>query len=135
MTDELSDRDYQNLARFRYALRTFLRFSEDAARDADLTPAQHQLLLAIRGWVGPGAPTVTDIAEILQLRANSTVELVNRAVRAGLVHKAVAADDRRRHELALTPLGHTKLRSLSVLHRRELRRFRRELTDILTELD
>ena len=135
MTDELSDRDYQNLARFRYALRTFLRFSEDAARDADLTPAQHQLLLAIRGWVGPGAPTVTDIAEILQLRANSTVELVNRAVRAGLVHKAVAADDRRRHELALTPLGHTTLRSLSVLHRRELRRFRRELTDILTELD
>lgn len=131
----LSDRDYENLARFRHALRVFLRFSEEAAREIGLTPAQHQLLLAIRGWDGDGRPSVTDAAEIVQLRANSTLELVNRAAEAGLLRKSSSPPDRRRVELALTPLGEERLRSLSVLHRRELRRFRRELHDILNELD
>src|SRR4051794_2438462 len=48
----LSDREYRALARFRYALRVFQRFSEQAARDAGVTPAQHQLLLAVRGHPG-----------------------------------------------------------------------------------
>ena len=68
---ELSDSDYQTLARFRYALRTFLRFSEDAARRADLTPSQHQLLLMVRGFPGPHEPSMADVAEFLQLRLHS----------------------------------------------------------------
>lgn len=133
--DDLSDRDYQALARFRHALRVFLRFSEEAARDAGLTPAQHQLLLAVRGWPGPEPPSVAEVAEVLQARPNSTLELANRAVGAGLVTRTGSGDDRRRVGLALTPDGEEHLRALSVLHRRELRRFRRELHDVLRELD
>src|SRR5579862_1209146 len=69
---DLNDAEYQVLARFRFALRVFMRFSEEAAREAGVTPSQHQLLLAIRGGPG-GAPTISDVAEWLQLRHHSTV--------------------------------------------------------------
>jgi DNA-binding MarR family transcriptional regulator len=99
----LRDDDYRTLASFRHALRVFLRFSEDAARSEGLTPNQHQLLLAIRGYPDRQAPTITDAAEFLQLQHHSVVELVDRAVDAGLVTRRVDADDRRRQRLALTP--------------------------------
>jgi DNA-binding MarR family transcriptional regulator len=132
--EELSDRDYLALARFRYALRVFLRFSEDAARAAGVTPAQHQLLLAVRGWDGEGAPTISDLARRLQLKNHSTVELVGRATAAGLVDSASDETDARRHLVALTPVGEKILGSLSVQHRDELRRFRAEMHDLLLEL-
>jgi DNA-binding MarR family transcriptional regulator len=129
----LADADYRALARFRFALRVFLRFSEDAARDAGVTPNQHQLLLAVRGFPD-GAPSITDIAEWLQLRHHSAVELVDRAVEAGLVVRETDATDRRRQRLALTPHGATVLAQLSVAHRDELRRCRQEMAEILHEL-
>jgi DNA-binding MarR family transcriptional regulator len=135
MSQPLSDREYRSLAEFRYALRTFLRFSEDSARAAGLTPAQHQLLLAIRGHPGPDAPTTTDVAARLQLKLHSTVELVARAAANGLVARVHDEDDARRALLALTPDGEAKLAELSVLHRHELRKFREEMRDVLHELD
>ena len=45
--------DYQALSEFRYQLRRFLRFSEDAAQAEGLTGLQYQLLLHIKG--NPGA--------------------------------------------------------------------------------
>lgn len=134
MTQPLSDREYRSLAEFRYALRTFLRFSEEAARAAGLTPAQHQLLLAIRGHPGDEAPSTSEIADRLQLKLHSTVELVARAESNGLVVRIVDEDDARRALLALTDAGEAKLAELSVLHRRELRRFRDEMGDVLREL-
>jgi DNA-binding MarR family transcriptional regulator len=131
----LSDADYQALARFRYALRTFLRFSEDAARGAELTPSQHQLLLAMRGFPGPGQPSMADVAELLQLRLHSASELVDRAVANGLVSRGVDQADHRRVLLSLTPTGEAKLAALSVMHRDELRRFRREMNEVLQELE
>lgn len=130
----MRDADYRTLARFRFALRTFLRFSEDAARAAGLTPNQHQLLLAVRG-AADGPPTITDMAEQLQLRHNSTVELVDRAEAAGLVRRQADLADRRRQLLSCTPRGEALLASLSVAHREELRRFRVEMSEILQELD
>ena len=59
----VSRQDYVTLAEFRHALRVFQRFSEDAARSAGVTPAQHQLVLAIKGWPRPNRPSVSDIAE------------------------------------------------------------------------
>ncbi len=131
---ELSDRDYRALARFRYALRVFLRFSGQAARHAGLAPNQHQLLLAIRGWDGPDTPTIGDIAQQLQLQHHSVVELVNRAVMADLVTRRPDPDDRRRQRLALTDHGARQIATLSAAHRDELRRFRQEMTNILDEL-
>lgn len=135
MTQPLSDAGYRSLARFRYALRTFQRFSETAARAADLTPAQHQLLLAIRGHDGGGPPSLSDVAESLQLKLHSTGELVGRAVDNGLVDRWSDPEDHRRALLGLTAEGDAKLAALSVEHRDELRRFRGEMNDILRELD
>jgi DNA-binding MarR family transcriptional regulator len=131
----LSTSDYRALARFRRALRRFQRFSETAARRTGLTPAQHQLLLAIRGHDGDGPPTVADVAESLQLKHHSTVELIDRASSNSLVARRPDADDARRVRLALTAHGEEKLAELSVQHREELRRFRAEMIDILHELD
>ncbi len=129
----MRDAEYHVLARFRYALRVFLRFSEDAARSAGLTPNQHQLLLAVKGFP-TGAPTISDVAEWLQLQHHSTVELVDRVVDAGFVERHVDLHDRRRQRLALTKAGERKLATLSAAHREELRRFRDEMAEVLREL-
>jgi DNA-binding MarR family transcriptional regulator len=121
---ELSDSEYHVLARFRRALRVFMRFSEDAARGAALTPSQHQLMLAIRGFPD----------DWLQLRHHSAVELVDRAVDAGLIERHTDDQDRRRQRLVLTARGARALGGLSVAHREELRRFREEMADLLREL-
>jgi len=131
----LRDRDYRTLAEFRHALRVFLRFSEDAARAEGLTPNQHQLLLAIRGWSGGEAPTITDVAERLQLQHHSVVELVARAEAAGLVRRHIDPLDRRRQRLTVTSRGSGKLARLSASRRDELRRFRDEMSHLLHELD
>lgn len=129
----MTDAEYRVLARFRFALRVFLRFSEDAAREGGLTPNQHQLLLAVRGFPN-GLPTVSDLAEWLQLRHNSTVELIDRAVDAELLVRHVDEHDRRRQRLALTAKGEDLLASLSQSHRQELRKFREEMAEVLQEL-
>ena len=127
MTDDnlLSDVDFAELLRFRDALRRFLRWSEDRARAAGLTPAQHQLLLAIRGH--GSAPTVGDVADHLLLRHHSVVELVDRAERAGLVARAEDPDDHRVVRLVLTRVGAARLGELTVVHLDELRRLQREI--------
>ena len=130
----VSQREYVALAQFRYALRVFQRFSEDATRTAGVTPAQHQLVLAIKGWPCADAPSVSDIADRLQLRNNSTVELVQRAEQAGLVTTCADSEDHRRQLLEVTERGEQLLASLSTLHRDELRRFRTEMNNILEEL-
>jgi DNA-binding MarR family transcriptional regulator len=130
----LTDRDYRALARFRHALRVFLRFSEDAARAEGLTPAQHQLLLAVRGHPD-GSPSIGDLAEVLQLRSNSVVGLVDRADAAGLTVSTQDPDDGRRRLVALAPEGTEVLERLSSRHRAELRGFRDEMAEVLRELD
>ena len=132
---ELSDADYQALAAFRRTLRLFLTFSERAARGAGITPAQHQLLLAVRGHTGNGAPTTTDVADSLQLRLHSAGELVGRAEANGLIVRLTDPTDHRRTLLELTPEGAACLSALTADHRAELTRFRSEMTAVLDALD
>jgi DNA-binding MarR family transcriptional regulator len=122
----VTDAEYKALAQFRRALRSFLHFSEEAAKGAGLTPSQHQLLLAIRGADTPQPPTIGEIADWMKLRHHSTVELIDRAESSGLVTRVPDSDDHRRQRVILTALGRRKLADLSVLHREELRRFREE---------
>lgn len=132
---DLSDRQYRSLSQFRHALRVFLRFSELSARRVGLTPAQHQLLLAVRGWPDETPPAVSDLATLLQTKPHSALELARRVEKAQLVHIEAAPDDRRRQLVTLTPSGRDKLAELSVAHRDELRRFRTEMNRVLDELD
>jgi DNA-binding MarR family transcriptional regulator len=130
----LSDREYQALAAFRHELRRFLRFSENAARARGLAPAQHQLLLAVRGHRGAGPPTIGDMAEALQQRHHSVSELVERAVSAGLLERSADPDDRRRHHLQLSARGAEVIEELSEVHRAELRDLRGQLVRSLEAL-
>jgi len=121
MSRPLNDGDYTGLLAFRDRLRRFLHWSEQQAVDAGVTPAQYQLLLAVRGHRG-GAPTVGEVADHLLLRHHSVVGLVDRAVRAGLVERRPDSDDQRVVRLVLTQRGTRVLRRLAGLHLAELRR-------------
>ena len=116
----LSEADFAELLRFRDGLRRFMRWSEDEARAAGLTPAQHQLLLAIRGH--DGDPTIGDVAAHLLLKHHSTVELVDRAERAGLIRRHPDPDDHRIVRLLLSAQGEGRLADLSAAHAAELTR-------------
>jgi DNA-binding MarR family transcriptional regulator len=132
----LTDAEYQSLAQFRTALRRFLAFSEEAARAHGLTPAQHQLLLAVRGAeAAERPPSMSVLADQLQVRLHSVGELVARAADNGVVQRHVDPDDARRTLVSTTELGRARLEELSQLHRRELRRFRTEMNDLLATID
>jgi len=130
----LSEVDYRALADFRHELRRFQHFSEEAARGVGLEPQQHQLLLAVRGMPAGTAATVGALAERLQLRHHSTVELVDRSEARGLVRRAPHPADRRQVVVTLTAGGAGVLRRLSLAHRTELRTVAPRLLAVLGAL-
>ena len=119
----IADRDYQQLE-VRTTLRRFLHWSGEQAEAAGLTPAQHQLLLAVRGHPGDEAPTIGDLAEHLLLRHHGAVQLVDRAEAAGWVRRNRDLDDHRVVRVALTRRGEHALESLAAVHLEELGRLR-----------
>jgi len=119
--DTLTRSDYQSLAELRYQIRKFLYFSEQAARKARMEPRQHQLLLAIKGLPQHLRPRIGVLAERLQLRHHSAVELANRLSKGGYVRRRRDREDRREVLLNLTAKGEKVLRELSLDHRQELR--------------
>jgi len=123
---KLRESDYQRLARFRQALRGFLRFSEDAARRAGISPAQYQLLLFVRS-LGAHPPAVGDLANRLRVLHQSAVGLVDRCARAGLVRRRRDAVDRRRVRVALTAAGRRLIERLVLEHYREVGELRRAI--------
>jgi DNA-binding MarR family transcriptional regulator len=127
MTMVLGDADYEDLLALRTGLRRFLRWSEQQAEAAGLTPAQQQLLLAIRGHPDRRGPTVGEVADYLLLRHHSAVGLVDRAVGAKLVKRARDPQDQRVVRLQLTTAGSKRLEALSEPHLEELRRLGRTL--------
>jgi DNA-binding MarR family transcriptional regulator len=121
-SESLSKEDFEALARFRFGIRRYLRFSEETVRQHGVTPQQYQLMLALKGFPGRDWAVVRELAERLQLRHHSVVELVNRAQRQGLVDRAPDPDDARAVRVILTEEGERVLGRLSALHRDELRR-------------
>ncbi|HEY8947974.1 MAG TPA: MarR family transcriptional regulator [Rhizomicrobium sp.] len=130
---KLAAADYRILAEFRFLLRRFLVFSEDAARAAGLAPQQHQALLAIKGF--GGAPTIGDLAEQLVIKHHSAVGLVDRLVKAGYLKRSQDRNDRRRVTLALTSSGEKLLADLSSTHRDELRMLTPSLKALFAKLE
>ena len=107
------------MSEFRYQLRRFLRFSEQAAESEGLTPQQYLLLLHLKGLSGRDTATVGELAERLQVLPHGALALVNRCEAAGLVTRAEGASDRRQVLISIAALDETKLRSLAALHRAE----------------
>jgi len=112
--------DYQALAEFRYQIRRFLHFSEQAAREARLEPRQHQFLLALKGLPSDMRPNIGTLADRMQVRSHSAVELVDRLAKRGLVQRRRADDDGREVELVVTAKGEAVLHRLSLHHCAEL---------------
>ena len=131
---KISKAEYETLAAFRYALRQFLRFSEEQAYEAGLTPQQHQGLLAIKGFPGRHRITISELAERLQLRHHSAVGLANRLVSSGLVARTRDTADRRRVHLGLTARGEAVLETLSASHKEQLHSAAPHITFLLERL-
>jgi DNA-binding MarR family transcriptional regulator len=127
-----SQADYEALSQFRYLIRCFLEFSQNAARADGLTPRQHQALLAIRGYPDGKPVAIGDLAERLRIRHHTTVELVDRLSEAGLVERVIDPDDQRRVLLGLTNLADRHLVGLSAAHLDELSRIKPLLRQVLS---
>jgi DNA-binding MarR family transcriptional regulator len=112
--------DFEALSEFRYQLRRFLRFSEQAVESEGLTPQQYLLLLHIKGMPGRESATVGELAGRLQVQPHGALALVNRCEAAGLVTREEGASDRRQVLVRLTALGDERLRCLAAVHRAEL---------------
>jgi DNA-binding MarR family transcriptional regulator len=123
--------DYTALADFRYEIRRFLIFSENAARAAGIEPHQHQALLVIKGLPLNHIATVGVLAERLQIQHHSAVELTDRLESKGLIRRARSQTDRREVLLGLTLRGEKLLKKLTVAHRAELQSMGPKLLAVL----
>src|SRR5579863_4833669 len=113
--------EFRALAEFRYQIRIFLNGSEEAARNADLEPQQYLLMLALRGLPAGRQPSIRELAERMQLRHHSVVELVDRLERRQLLRRERSRNDRRQVILHLTPRGEKILTKLARQRITELR--------------
>ena len=125
---------YETLAGFRYALRQFLRFSEEAAQAAGITPQQHQAMLAIKGFPGRDVVTIGELAERLQIKHHSAVGLADRLVAEKYARRVPHPEDRRQVQLALTARGETVLARLSAAHQEQLQRMGPQINELLATL-
>lgn len=116
----LTKTDFAALSEFRYQMRRFERFSENAAQAEGITPLQYLLLLHIKGYPGRDWATVGELAERLQAQQHGVVALLTRCEAAGLVQRKPSALDRRRVEIHLLPAGEDVLERLAAMHRAEL---------------
>ena len=126
-------RDFENLLAFRVSLRRFQHWSEEQARAAGLTHVQHQLLVAVKGHYGEFPPTVGEVADYLLLRHHSAVELVHRAVAAGLVRRRSDPRDGRVARVELTEEGDRLVTELTHAHLAELHKLSAVLNRLVTE--
>jgi DNA-binding MarR family transcriptional regulator len=127
----LSSAHYETLAEFRYTLRKFLRFSEQAAHAAGITPQQHQAMLAIKGFPGRTPITIGELAERLQILPHSAVGLVDRLVADGYLRRRHVRKDKRQVCLNLTARGQAILGRLSSSHFDQLRRLQPGINRLL----
>lgn len=121
----------RHVAALRGALRSFLRTSEQIARENGLTPQRHLLLLMIKGAPdGSGSATVTDLAERMELAQSTVTELVKRAEDAGLLERERSVADGRIAHLSLSREGERRLAAAFRAHDDERRRLQRMLAEL-----
>lgn len=112
--------DYQALAEFRYQIRKFLHFSDEAVHGSGLERGQYQMMLAIKGLPEGVRPRIRDVANRMRIQHHSAVELINRLEAGGYVRRERGEDDRREVLLGLTFKGERVLEALASHHHEEL---------------
>ena len=117
----LQEAEYVALAEFRYQLRRFLRHMEEEVRHLGVNPQQYQLVLAVKGLPKDQVPSISCLAERMQLNHNSMVELVDRCEERDILRRVRSSTDRRQVTLAITAEGEALLRRLGSAARQELR--------------
>lgn len=132
---KLEKSNYEALAGFRFALRSFLAFSENAAAAAGLSSQQYQALLAIKGAVGRETLSILELSEQLLIRHHTAGELVKRLERQGLIARVSDPVDGRKVMLALTKKAERTLEGLALAHYNELQGIRPVLLSVLTQFD
>jgi DNA-binding MarR family transcriptional regulator len=132
--NDLTPDQYRDLAEFRRQIRRFLHFSESTAKEHNIEPQQHQLLLAVHGLPETVKPTIREIAARLCIQHHSAVELANRLEATGAIVRTPGPEDRREVWLRLTPAGRAILRRLALAHRNELERSGPELARALNSV-
>jgi DNA-binding MarR family transcriptional regulator len=120
-TRGLAKGDFEQLSEFRYQMRRFERFSEQAAQSEGITPLQYLLLLHVKGYPEREWATIGELAERLQAQHHGVVALVSRCEALKLVKRHVSETDRRQVEVHLLKTGEKLLARLAELHRAELR--------------
>jgi DNA-binding MarR family transcriptional regulator len=120
-TSSMTAAEFRALAEFRYRIRVFLNGSEQAARKTGLEPQQYALMLALRGLPAGLEPSIRELAERLQLRHHSVVELVDRLERRQYLRRERSRIDRRQVILHLTSRGERILTRLAKQRISELR--------------
>ena len=133
-TRVMTSAEFRSLAEFRYQIRIFLNGSEEAARNAGLEPQQYLLLLALRGLPLGREANIRELAERMQLRHHSVVELVDRLEHRSLLRRERSRDDRRQVIVHLTPRGEKILTRLAKQRIAELRTAAPALVHALTGL-
>ena len=113
--------DYATLAEWRYQLRRLLGRREAAARAVGVEPQQYMMLLQIKGLRARGRVSIGMLAERLQIRHHSAVELVDRLVERGMIARGRHDGDRRQVVITLRPKGEAVLRRLVLYSLAELR--------------
>lgn len=126
--------DYAKLAAFRYALRSFLHFSELVTERAGLTSQQYQALLVVRSLAGSAPVSIADLAQQLLIKHNSAVGLADRLVAQGLMVRERIPENRRKVQLELTAKGERILGRLASIHRAKLRSIGPEINRVLEDL-
>lgn len=121
MQKRVSKEVYEYLAEFRYQLRKFQKFSETAAKQIGITPQQHQLILAIKGFPGREYVTARELAERLQITHHACVGLTDRCEALGLVSRRKNPEDGRSILIEVTPHGSRLLEKLSEIHLEEIK--------------
>ena len=124
----LRKKGFEAISNFRYELRRFLRFSEEAVRREGVTPLQYLLLLHIKGYPNRDWASVGELAERLQAHHHGVVALISRCEQLGLVKRKTSTEDRRRVETHLTLKGERCVGRLALLHRDEMKSLRSALT-------
>ena len=123
-----------DLAEFRYQLRRFVSFSEAASESAGISAQQYQLLQVVATVPADKESSISYIAERMVVRHNTAVELVDRAEKAGLVHRVADRNDHRRSLVEITPRGNDLLAELVPIHLAEVRTGDGELLRSLQQL-